>query len=120
MVSIFSIFLLITKAPSFGSSAANRWKEERMSSISLKKSIWSSSTLSITAIFGKKSKKLLVYSQASVTNTSELPTLIFPPIAFKIPPTEMVGSFSASSKIWDSIDVVVVLPCVPEIAIGVS
>ncbi len=46
----------------------------------------------ITLIFGKKLKKLLVYSHASVIKVSECPTRIFPPIAGRIPPTLMVGS----------------------------
>ena len=71
-------------------------------------------------IFGKKFKKLFVYSHASVMNVSDFPTRIFPPIAFKIPPTEMVGSRSASRSTWEIIEVVVVFPCVPETAIGVS
>lgn len=32
----------------------------------------------------------------------------------KIPPTEIVGSFLAAKKICVSMEVVVVLPCVPE------
>ena len=71
-------------------------------------------------IFGKKLKKLFVYSQASVTKVSDSPTRIFPWIAGKIPPTEMVGSASASKRIWEIMEVVVVFPCVPETAIGVS
>ena len=35
---------------------------------------------------------------------------IFPPIASRIPPTDIVGSFFAARKICDSIEVVVVLP----------
>jgi len=51
-------------------------------------------------------------------------TVVFPlymtiVIAFK-QPTEMVGSSSPASKMCDSIEVVVVLPWVPEIAIGTS
>ena len=49
-----------------------------------------------------------------------IPTRMLPPIAFKMPPTEMVGSISPASKMCDSIEVVVVLPWVPEIAIGTS
>ena len=45
---------------------------------------------------------------------------ILPWIAFKIPPTEMVGSFSPASRIWESMEVVVVFPWVPATAIGVS
>ena len=61
-------------------------------------------------ILGKKLRKLLVYSQASVTKYSDLPTRMFPPMSLKIPPIERVGSVSASRRILESIDVVVVLP----------
>ena len=50
----------------------------------------------------------------------EEPMRTLPPIAFKTPPTEIVGSVLAASRICASIDVVVVLPCVPATAIGVS
>ena len=66
--------------------------------------------------FGRKFKKLFVYSHASVTNRLDFPTRMLPPIASKIPPTEMVGSIRASKKIWETIEVVVVFPCVPAIA----
>ena len=74
--------------------------------------------LRITEIFGKKWRKLLVYSQASVTKMSEPPTRIFPPMAFRMPPTEMVGSFSPARRMWESMEVVVVFPWVPEMATG--
>ena len=74
----------------------------------------------ITLILGKKLKKLLVYSHASVIKVSEFPTRIFPWIAGRIPPTLMVGSQSPSRRIWETMEVVVVFPWVPEIAIGVS
>ena len=76
--------------------------------------------LRIMPIFGKKLKKLLVYSHASVRKVSEWPTRIFPPMDGRIPPTEIVGSQSAAIRMWESIEVVVVFPCVPETAIGVS
>ena len=38
------------------------------------------------------------------------PTFIFPPIALRMPPTEIVGSISPASRICESMDVVVVLP----------
>ena len=91
-----------------------------MSSKSLKKSRWSASIFNITPILGKKCRKLFVYSHASVTKYSDLPTRIFQPIAFKMPPTEIVGSSSPSNRMCDIIEVVVVFPCVPEIAIGIS
>ena len=64
-------------------------------------------------IVGINDKKLLVYSQASVTNIPDFPIRIFPPILFKIPPTDIVGSASAARSISVTIDVVVVFPCVP-------
>ena len=66
--------------------------------------------------FGRKFKKLFVYSQASEIKTSDFPTRRFPSIAFKIPPTVMVGSFFAMSKIWEIMEVVVVFPWVPDTA----
>ena len=61
----------------------------------------------------------MVYSQASVTNKSESPTRIFPPMEGRIPPTEMVGSRSPASRIWESMEVVVVFPWVPATAMGI-
>ena len=57
----------------------------------------------ITLILGKKLKKLLVYSHASVIKVSEFPTRMFPWIAGRIPPTLMVGSQSPSRRIWETI-----------------
>ena len=62
------------------------------------------------SIVGKKERKLLVYSQASVTNSSGPPTRMFPPMECRIPPTEMVGSFSAARRISVTMEVVVVFP----------
>ena len=67
-------------------------------------------TLSIILIVGLNDKKLLVYSQASVTKRSERPTLILPPMLLSMPPTEIVGSASAARRISVIIEVVVVLP----------
>ena len=64
-----------------------------------------------------KFKKLSTYSQASVIKWLECPILTFPPIDFKFPPTNIVGSNLACSNIVDKIDVVVVFPCVPDTAI---
>ena len=61
-------------------------------------------------IFGKKFRKLFVYSHASVINVPEFPTRILPPMAFRIPPTEMVGSKSASRRMCEIMEVVVVFP----------
>ena len=71
-------------------------------------------------IFGKKLKKLLVYSHASATNRPEWPTRILPWMDFKMPPIERVGSVFACSRISEIMEVVVVLPWVPLTAIGVS
>ena len=101
--------------PLSGSFSVKSLNELRISFISLKKSRWSSLTLSIMFIVGKNDKKLLVYSQASVTNMSDLPTRIFPPMLFKMPPTDIVGSLCAARRISVSIEVVVVLPWVPAI-----
>ena len=62
---------------------------------------------------GKNSRKLLVYSQASVTKVSECPTRMLPWMGGNTPPIESVGSVSPSRRIWESIEVVVVFPCVP-------
>ena len=71
-------------APSGRVLAANFLKELRTSSKSLKKSRCSASTFKIMLYFGRKFKKLLVYSQASEMKTSELPTRKLPLIADKI------------------------------------
>lgn len=67
-------------------------------------------------IFGFRLRKLLVYSHASVTKCPDRPTRIFPPISFRIPPTEIVGSRSAHRRMQEIMEVTVVFPCVPEIA----
>ena len=89
---------------------ANFLKLFRISSISLKKSRWSSSTFKITAVVGKKERKLFVYSQLSLTKFSECPMRRFPPIEGIIPPTRMVGSQFPSIKIWETIEGEVVFP----------
>ncbi len=58
----------------------------------------------------------MVYSQASVTNRSGPPTRMLPPMSFKMPPTEIVGSVSAARRMSVIMDVVVVFPWVPETA----
>ena len=70
----------------------------------------------MTAIRGERLKKLLVYPQASATKKSGPPILMFPPISLSMPPTEIVGSAPALSRIELSIEVVVVLPWVPAMA----
>ena len=73
----------------------------------------------MSPIPGAKSRKVLVYSQASVTKYSRPPIRIFPPISFSIPPTARVGSVSAASRISLTMEVVVVLPWVPLTAMGI-
>ena len=69
---------------------------------------------------GKNFKKLFVYSQASVMNVSDFPTRIFPPIAGRMPPTEIVGSRPASIRMCEVMEVVEVFPCVPDTAMAVE
>ena len=57
-----------------------------------------------------------MYSHASVTNRSGPPTRMLPPMSFKMPPTEMVGSVSAARRMSVIMEVVVVFPWVPETA----
>ena len=76
-------------------------------------------TFKIMFMVGWKDKKLLVYSQASVTKIPDCPTRILPPILSKMPPTEMVGSQLPTIKISVSMEVVVVFPCVPAILTAV-
>ena len=70
--------------------------------------------------FRKEMKKAIGIFAGFCQENLEFPTLIFPPIAFKMPPTEIVGSSSPARRMWDSMDVVVVFPWVPEMAIGIS
>ncbi len=70
-------------------------------------------------ILGKKSRKLLVYSQASATKYSEWPMRRLPWMSFSTPPMVSVGSKSAASRISLTMEVAVVLPWVPLIAMGV-
>ena len=60
----------------------------------------------------------MVYSQASVRKVSDPPTRILPPMAGRMPPTEMVGSIFAARRIVEIIEVVVVLPWVPDTAMA--
>ena len=73
--------------------------------------------LRIISIFGLRLRKLSIYSQASVTKYLLCPTFTLPPISARLPPTRMVGSSFALSKIKETIEVVVVLPWVPDMAI---
>ena len=111
---------LIIKAPLAGSNSAYLLKLWRISSKSLKKSRWSAATFKIMPTVGANDKKLFVYSQASVIIVPEWPTLVLPLIAGIIPPTKIVGSVFAWSKICEIIEVVVVFPWVPETPIATS
>ncbi len=44
---------------------------------------------------------------------------IFPPMDFRIPPMDRVGSASAARSTSDIMEVVVVFPCVPLTAMGI-
>ena len=57
--------------------------------------------LSIISILGLRLRKLSIYSQASVTKNFPCPTLTLPPISARLPPTSIVGSVLALSKIKD-------------------
>ena len=65
---------------------------------------------------GLSSRRLLLYSSASTTKISPSPNTELVLIDLTTPPTIIVGSNSESFNIEPIIDVVVVFPCVPEIA----
>ena len=67
-----------------------------------------------TAVVGKKFKNELQYSQLSRMIVSPCPTRCPAPRSGREPPIMTVGSRPASMKMCVSIEVVVVLPCVPE------
>ena len=71
-------------------------------------------------MLGLSSRKLSLYSQASVTKKSFSPTWKLPPISSRLPPTETVGFFPAFIRIREIIAVVVVLPWVPDMAMLLS
>src|SRR3989344_10028 len=74
----------------------------------------------MTKTFGDKYRNDLRYSHASITKYSLLPAMKFvrlPAVSFIKLPTITVGFSPASIKIFATIAVVVVLPCVPVIAI---
>ena len=72
--------------------------------------------LSTSASVGCSVKKLALNSQASVMKVSPEPACTLPPIRSISPPMWMEGSRPASSSTVDSIEVEVVLPCVPQMA----
>lgn len=68
----------------------------------------------MTAAVGKKFRNELQYSQLSRMIVSPLPTRCPAPSSGRKPPIMIVGSRLACMKMCVSIEVVVVLPCVPE------
>ena len=68
----------------------------------------------ITATVGAKDKKELQYSQDSAMMVSPWPTRCPAPRMGKVPPIITEGSFPAARKMWVHMEVVVVLPWVPE------
>jgi hypothetical protein len=68
----------------------------------------------ITAVVDEKFRKERLNSQASETRRSSEPALTVPLNISRSAPRCTVGSRPASIIIIDNIDVVVVLPCVPD------
>ena len=62
-------------------------------------------------------KKLPSDSSASTTAHSSLPTLALASIELRIPPLTIVGLYFELFNIVETKDVIVVLPCEPEIII---
>src|SRR5215813_8725731 len=71
----------------------------------------------ITAIVGNSFKNERSLSSASATISSPRPSRALLPNALRRPPMTAVGSSPARSSTSATIDVVVVLPCAPAIAI---
>ena len=111
---VFASSPLAITSPPLGTSPAKARNECSTSARSLKKSRWSASTSRITATVGKKFKNELQYSQLSRMIVSPLPTRWPACSSGRKPPIITVGSFPASRKMCVSMEVVVVLPCVPE------
>ena len=68
---------------------------------------------STTAMVGRICRKLRRNSQASARKASPWPMRVEPPMASSLPPMWMVGSAPPSTRIWLSMEVVVVLPWAP-------
>ena len=79
--------------------------------------MWSVSILVITDITGDKYKNEASLSSASATKYCPLPNLALVPAAVSLPPITKVGSKPAAPRIDAVKLVVVVLPCVPAMAI---
>ncbi len=69
-----------------------------------------------TATMGDRSRNVPSLSSASATRISPWPRRALLPSVRSLPPTTMVGSRPASRSTDPSSDVVVVLPCVPAMA----
>ena len=72
--------------------------------------------LVMTAIVGESFRKEPSLSSASATMTSPSPSLALLPIDESFPPMTMVGSSPPWARIVETMEVVVVLPCMPETA----
>ena len=70
----------------------------------------------IISMVGLSSRKLSMYSQASVTKYFLPPIITLLCSSLSMPPTSMVGSRPALCIIRETMDVVVVFPWVPETA----
>ncbi len=79
--------------------------------------MWSSSAFVTTAISGLSRSSERSDSSASTTSHSPLPQAAFVPVERTSPPTRYDGSIPHSISAWTAMLAVVVLPCVPVIAI---
>ena len=70
-----------------------------------------------TATVGESFRKVPSLSSASATRNSPCPSFALEPRLFSLPPTTAVGSHPAVASTVATIEVVVVLPCVPAMAI---
>ena len=78
--------------------------------------MWSASMLVTTAMMGDRFRKEASDSSASATMYSPLPRRALAPALFRRPPMTKVGSRPASCSTLATRLVVVVLPCVPAMA----
>jgi hypothetical protein len=78
--------------------------------------MWSASMLVTTASTGLRARKLASLSSASATSSSPAPRRALAPALRSSPPITKVGSAPASASTLATSAVVVVLPCVPAMA----
>src|SRR5574343_996970 len=78
--------------------------------------MWSASMLVTTERTGDRNRKEASDSSASATRKSPLPRRALAPAAFRRPPITKVGSMPPSARMLGTRLVVVVLPCVPAMA----